>query len=855
MTRLLTVTLAALCCCTALAAPVIDGSASDPLYPSTALAVQDTQTGYGDANLGRPDVCNGSEIDAAYGVVYGGKLYLVFAGNFETNNNKLNIFFDTRTGGQNRLLATNPGPDANGGLRRMSEVVGDPNLPGMTFQTGFAADYWVSVGCFGDPVGIFVDYAELYVDALNPGVFYFVGTGQAKCQTNGGALTPDPNAADPNALPAILVTIDNSNVAGVDGGFSFSNGSGVTTGIELAIPLSALGNPTGNIAITAFITDPVAANASNQFLGGIFAFVGTNLGETRAISLVGSPQTPFTVQNPPTAAVGACCHGTTCAIMTQAACTPGGGLYKGDNVSCDGNPCTPAFGRCCVDDGYAGQCYVVEDLAACTTLGGTFTANETCAGCPCLFLPNGACCNGTSCSVIREADCTAGGGTYVGNYTNCGSAPCDQGACCDGLTCTDTVYRFNCTGLLGFFAGAVCGSSPCAAPTIATPYLAGTFNGWTNPDPNYQMTETVPGNRIWTKLISGLLAGSRQEFKVTDGTWTHNLPAANSWFYADPNGECLVTYDSNFYSDGWAPARDRLGLSADPGAWNAPGDYVTGLGGLNWTNNDPHSAMVPQGGGVHKLTFTGVPAGNHVWKAVVSGTWDSISWDTRSVNTQNMAFTIGAPTDTVDLWVNNAIGVVKFDVTPGAPTGACCTPAGTCSVTTQVACTTPDTWLGAATTCSPNPCPQLGACCTPAGGCTQTLQAACLSPNIWHGELTTCTPNGCPQPPVTGACCSTTGVCSVITQAACTAAGGHYYGNNTVCRTGGGCPKTCKGDMNCDGRVTFVDIDLFVAALAGESHWTHWPCPWINADCNNTGTVNFVDIDPFVAVIGTTCLP
>ena len=254
---------------------------------------------------------------------------------------------------------------------------------------------------------------EHKIDMIHHGIPNLVSARQSKDRLGGegrlviltfGLLSPDKGIETViDALPAILVTIDNSNVAGVDGGFSFSNGSGVTTGIELAIPLSALGNPTGNIAITAFITDPVAANASNQFLGGIFAFVGTNLGEPRAISLVGSPQTPFTVQNPPTAAVGACCHGTTCAIMTQAACTPGGGLYKGDNVSCDGNPCTPAFGRCCVDDGYAGQCYVVEDLAACTTLGGTFTANETCAGCPCLFLPNGACCNGTSCSVIREA--------------------------------------------------------------------------------------------------------------------------------------------------------------------------------------------------------------------------------------------------------------------------------------------------------------------------------------------------------------------------------------------------------------------------------------------------------------------
>jgi hypothetical protein len=63
--------------------------------------------------------------------------------------------------------------------------------------------------------------------------------------------------------------------------------------------------------------------------------------------------------------------------------------------------------------------------------------------------------------------------------------------------------------------------------------------------------------------------------------------------------------------------------------------------------------------------------------------------------------------------------------------------------------------------------------------------------------------------------------------------------------------------MNCDGRVTFADIDPFVAALAGCSAWRQHrcPCPWLNADCSHDGNVTFADIDPFVAVIGTTCVP
>jgi hypothetical protein len=57
------------------------------------------------------------------------------------------------------------------------------------------------------------------------------------------------------------------------------------------------------------------------------------------------------------------------------------------------------------------------------------------------------------------------------------------------------------------------------------------------------------------------------------------------------------------------------------------------------------------------------------------------------------------------------------------------------------------------------------------------------------------------------------------------------------------------GDMNCDGVVTFADIDLFVEALAGESSWAHSPCPWLNADCNGDCAVNFADIDVFVALL------
>jgi len=66
-------------------------------------------------------------------------------------------------------------------------------------------------------------------------------------------------------------------------------------------------------------------------------------------------------------------------------------------------------------------------------------------------------------------------------------------------------------------------------------------------------------------------------------------------------------------------------------------------------------------------------------------------------------------------------------------------------------------------------------------------------------------------------------------------------------------PALCPGDTNCDGEITFADIDSFVEALSGEENWTHAPCPWLNADCNGDGDVTFADIDGFVALIGTSC--
>ncbi len=64
--------------------------------------------------------------------------------------------------------------------------------------------------------------------------------------------------------------------------------------------------------------------------------------------------------------------------------------------------------------------------------------------------------------------------------------------------------------------------------------------------------------------------------------------------------------------------------------------------------------------------------------------------------------------------------------------------------------------------------------------------------------------------------------------------------------------KLPPGDLNCDGAVTFGDIDGFVLALSGpDAYAERYPdCDWLAGDCNGDGEVTFADIDAFVALLG-----
>ncbi len=119
------------------------------------------------------------------------------------------------------------------------------------------------------------------IDGADAGLY-----GAARWLQSNPTLFGDNN---PSAQPpcsgvggGIRIAINNSNTAGVIGGTEPSSGAGVTTGVEIAIPLSQLGNPAGAIRVAGWVNGGGHDFLSNQVIGGLPD--GTNnLGEPRVV--------------------------------------------------------------------------------------------------------------------------------------------------------------------------------------------------------------------------------------------------------------------------------------------------------------------------------------------------------------------------------------------------------------------------------------------------------------------------------------------------------------------------------------------------------------------------------------------
>jgi hypothetical protein len=120
---------------------------------------------------------------------------------------------------------------------------------------------------------------------LITGDFQPGGPGGAPFFDDAYFLKQVPETVVPALNPyGVRVAIDNSNAVGVTLGSGPATGAGVLTGIEFAIPLAEIGDPTGCVRVVAFINGKFHDFVSNQFLPALGTSVA-NLGEPRNVDL------------------------------------------------------------------------------------------------------------------------------------------------------------------------------------------------------------------------------------------------------------------------------------------------------------------------------------------------------------------------------------------------------------------------------------------------------------------------------------------------------------------------------------------------------------------------------------------
>src|SRR5438046_2569001 len=148
-----------------------------------ALPIQNNNTGFGDNTDASGNSSGGSELDAAYGIVQNGSLNLFFAGNFQNNGNKLNVFIADGRGGQNTINAANGGSNMS-------------NMNGSKFSPGFNATYDLDLTQAGGTA-----FVNQYDMTQSPAPASFFGSFA-------------PNTGTPTTLHGVTFSLNNTNAAG-----------------------------------------------------------------------------------------------------------------------------------------------------------------------------------------------------------------------------------------------------------------------------------------------------------------------------------------------------------------------------------------------------------------------------------------------------------------------------------------------------------------------------------------------------------------------------------------------------------------------------------------------------------------
>ncbi|HUB26286.1 MAG TPA: PEP-CTERM sorting domain-containing protein [Tepidisphaeraceae bacterium] len=225
----------------------------------------------------------GSELDAAYGTVANGNLYLLFAGDFQNNGNVLQVFVQGGSGGQNTLevpVAASAGATSGANLSNMNNSV---------FSPGFAPTMAVEVSVSGaaatvntyslSSAGASASTANNYPNAVS--LTSGVGSNQ-NVDGNGTAVGITDTSA--SAQTADTGTAQGATISDALVGTSITTPSlyeSVPGGIELGIPISLLAgtDPSQSFEVLAALNGSKDSGETNQDLPGLNI---DNLGIKRA---------------------------------------------------------------------------------------------------------------------------------------------------------------------------------------------------------------------------------------------------------------------------------------------------------------------------------------------------------------------------------------------------------------------------------------------------------------------------------------------------------------------------------------------------------------------------------------------
>jgi hypothetical protein len=230
-----------------------------------ALAVQTVETEFGDASDPNGlSAGGGGELDAGYATVDAGRLYVMLTGNIEPNFNKVSVFLDSKAGGEN-VLSAGPAYDFNDNSQ---------NFGGLTFDTGFEADYHVFGRWGGGAFEVdIVDRAGGTCGLACSGDFGAASVGAGTGIQSGSALG-DGDGTTSFLSSALEFGFNNTNIAGVIGGTAASDpvaAAAVSTGLEFSVALADIGSPGlgDTIKIHAVYGNGDNNFHSNQVLGGV----------------------------------------------------------------------------------------------------------------------------------------------------------------------------------------------------------------------------------------------------------------------------------------------------------------------------------------------------------------------------------------------------------------------------------------------------------------------------------------------------------------------------------------------------------------------------------------------------------